>query len=304
VNGCFVAFLQHFNPAGVEIADAGDREDGVPRSYHNAIARLHPMSRAQKISITSVLAVMVGVAVMVKLIWFPGVKESYFTTNVQMLRQVPTGLVAVRPTHFPTKARKGVMTDSVMVAGKPVRRMMGRNVTFRELIAAAYGSTRTRVVLPADAPGTNFDFVVTVQGDLQQSLQTAIRKQLGYSAQVEKRNTEALAVKVVDAGLPGLKVSTAAASSVKFDNGRYYFTHAQPGFVATRYEETLKLPVTDKTGLTNYYDFSIDWSLQTQREMRDEQTSAAVVKRFVAGWGLALEPDPDPVEMLVVTKVK
>ncbi|HVU07981.1 MAG TPA: TIGR03435 family protein [Verrucomicrobiae bacterium] len=260
------------------------------------------MMNASKVLLASVIAVMVFGALAVKWIFFPAINESYFTMNVQAFRKVPFGLVVVRPTHFPKTARKGTMSDSVVVDGEPVRRLLGRNVTFKQLIAAAYGQTPVHVVLPADVPGTNFDFLVTVKGDLQQSLQVAIRKQLDYIAQVEQRDTEALALKVVNAELPAFTISADVKSSAKFNHGRFYFTHMRPGMLVDWFEENLKVPVADETGLTNFYDFSIDWSPQTQREINDEKTAPAVVKKFVNGWGLVLEPDPEPVEMLVVKR--
>jgi uncharacterized protein (TIGR03435 family) len=247
-------------------------------------------------------AVVVVSAMTAKWIFFPSIKDSYFTMNRQMLRRVPSGLVAVRPTHFPKTARKGIISDSVTTGSKPVRRMMGRNVTFQQLIAAAYGQTPERVVLPAGVPVTNFDFLVTGRGDLQQSLQTAIRRQLGYTAQVESQKTESLAFKIINTNLPALTISAAADSSSKFNNGRYYFTHMRPGMFEGWFEQIFKLPVTDRTSLTNFYDFSMDWSLQTQRELNDEQTSPMAMKKIVNDWGMDLVPDTDPVEMLVVKK--
>jgi uncharacterized protein (TIGR03435 family) len=253
-------------------------------------------------AVVALLAVaVIAVAVAVKWVYFPSIKDEYFAPSQRSLRQVPFGLVVVRPTHFPKSVRKGITWDSVQVSGKQIWRVMGRNVTFTQLVAVAYGRNQDRVVVPPDVPKTNFDFLITVPGDLRTRLQAAIRKELGYVAHVESRDSDALAMKVQDPSLPGLTLSAAGSKpNVNFDHGRLYFTHMRVQMLAGGLEQAIKQPVVDKTDLTNFYDFSVSWDAQTQRQWQNDATAATAVKRILGGWGLALVPDNEQVEMLVV----
>jgi|ERR1039457_3895862 uncharacterized protein (TIGR03435 family) len=259
------------------------------------------MTRTHKIVLAGTVALIIVAAVAVKWIFFPSIKDAYFTMNQQSLGQAPSGLVVVRPTHFPKSIRKGIMSDTIQVSGQRVWRMMGRNVTFQQLVAAAYGRSEARVVLPATAPKTNFDFLVTVRGNQQQQLQKAIRKKLGFIAQTETSDEEVLTLKIANGTLPGLTASDASAKpNVHFDKGKLYFTHMRPSALTEGLEQMLKLPVVDKTDLTNFYDFSAVWDSQMQRQIQNEATATAAIKKILNGWGLALEPDSDRVEVLVV----
>jgi uncharacterized protein (TIGR03435 family) len=64
---------------------------------------------------------------------------------------------------------------------------------------------------------------------------------------------------------------------------------------------SLKIPVVNKTGLTNLYDYSMAYDTQTRRQLQNEITARPVVDQILAGWGLALQPDRAPMEMLVVS---
>ena len=108
--------------------------------------------------------------------------------------------------------------------------MTGRNVTFKELMATAYDQSQPRVALPWDAPKGNFDFLVTVSDKQREHLQAAIRKKLGYVAQMETRDADVLALKVENTNLPGLTLSGAdQRENVNYNNGKLYFTHLRLG---------------------------------------------------------------------------
>lgn len=259
------------------------------------------MSQLTKIITICAIIAVLAAGVAVKWFFFPSAKDDYFAMNQRSFRQVPSGIVVVRQTHFPKSMRKGIMSDSIQVSGHRVWRMMGRNVTLQQLMGVAYGRSADRVVLPAIVSDTNYDFLVTARGNMEETLQAAIRKRLGFVAHAEMRDTDALALKVQDTSLPGLAVSDAGAKQdVNFDNGKLYFTHTRLKMMTDGLEQMLKKPIIDKTNLTNFYDFSVTWDSQMQRQLQNDSTAAAAVKKILAGWGLGLEPDNDLVEMLVV----
>jgi uncharacterized protein (TIGR03435 family) len=249
--------------------------------------------------------VLAGAAVAVKLILFPSVNDAFFQLNVSTVRKAPANLVVVRPTHFANARGNGILTTSFQQGGKSVRRMMGRNVTFQELMAMAYGRSVSRVVLPIGAPKDHYDFLVTVPDDLEQHLQSAVRRKLGYAAEMETLDTPVLALKVENTNAGGLKTSPDnEKENTDVRNGRLYFTHTKLAVVMDAMDGILKTPVVDKTGLTNNYDFSLVWDAQTQQQIQGGTLDIETGRKILAEWGLGLEPDTASMEMLVVKKVK
>jgi len=242
-------------------------------------------------------------AVVVKLAFFPSINDAFFQLNVARVRQAPANLVIVRPTHFAKAKGNGIINTSIQVGGTSVRRMMGRNVTLQQLIAVAYSQSPSRVALPLGAPKGNYDFLVTVADNQEQRLQSAIRRKFGYTAQMETRDAPVLALKVEDPNSPGLKASASGEKeNTDVRNGRLYFTHMRLTVLTDGLEQMLKTPVVDKTGLTNFYDFSLVWDTQMQRMLQSGTMDNETGQKILDGWGLGLEPDTASIEMLVVKK--
>ena len=251
------------------------------------------------------MLVLVAAVVAVKVIFFPSVNEKYFQTSAAALQQAPPGLVVVRPTHFADAAKRSSPQNLFGYAGvNRTDSMVGINVSFQNLIAAAYNFNPGRVVLPSGAPKGNFDFLVTVTKDAQASLQSAIRRKLGYTAHVEARDTPVFALKVKNPNLPGLKVSTGTQEFQTQKDGRLYFTHVPLAYVKENLEQIIKTPVVDKTGLMNFYDFSLIWDAQTAKQIQSGMLDIETAKKILAELGLELEPDTETIDMLVVEKAK
>jgi len=263
------------------------------------------MTRTTQIAIGSVAAVLLmSAAVVVKLIYFPAVREEYFQVNANRLHQVPAGLVVVRPTHSPVRrgsSSSPAMTQSVV---NNTLWMVGRNFNLQQLMALAYRCEPGRVTLPPDAPKGNYDFLVTVPKDPQERLQAAIDSKLGYTAKRETRETAVLALKVQNPGLPGLTMSTAGRPNVSAKGGRLLCTHLNLAQVAQGLEQFLPLPVVDQTGLTNFFDFSVAWDMRTQQQVMNKSTARDALQKILNGWGLGLEPDTASLEVLVVKKAR
>jgi len=238
----------------------------------------------------------------VKLIFFPSVPDKFFQArNNAVLQHAPPGLVIVRPTHFPKPPANTMSTTLV----KGTLWMVGRNVTFQMLMAAAYSYNPERIVLPAGAPKQNFDFLVTQAGDPQEHLQSAIRKKLGYTADKETRDVPAFALKVENPNSDGLKISrNDEKENTDVKNGRLYATHMKLSLVTDEVTSILKMPVVDKTGLTNFYDFSLVWDAKTAQAIQSGTLDMETGKKILAEWGLGLEPETASLEMLVVKKAQ
>ncbi|HEY1786622.1 MAG TPA: TIGR03435 family protein [Verrucomicrobiae bacterium] len=243
------------------------------------------------VAVVWVLAMVVAI----KLAYFPSAKDAYFAMDERSLQRAPAGLVLIRPTHFsPAVFRRGVVRGQ--------SRIMGREVSLRDMIAVAWQVDAARVAMPPGAPTNNFDFIVTV-GEPRKQLQKAIRNLFGYSADKETIETEVLALKVEDPALPGLTVSTESEKEgTDFKKGRIYITHMRLKELTGEFEQILKAPVVDETSLTNCYDFSVAWNAQILMRLSRESTARPALDKLLGSWGLGFEPDTASLEMLVVKK--
>lgn len=227
--------------------------------------------------------------------------DTYFEPKADRLQAAPGDLAVVRPTHFPEAPSK---IKHVHGQDDSLARTVGRNVTFRELMAEACDCEPGRVVLPPDAPKGSFDFLVTALPNPRQHLREAIKKELGYTASSETRDTEVLVLRVKDPGLPGLAVSVEGDSDINYQDGKLNFSHQPLSLIVKGLENGLAMPVMDRTGLTNYYDFSVAWSEKTTQAMREGGFHLEGVQKCLAGWGLELTSDTARLEMFTVKKTR
>ena len=262
------------------------------------------MSKTSRIvGASAIVLALVASVVAVKIVFFPSVNDKYFQIDPTRLRQVPAGLVVVRPTHFPDSAKRSSPPGMMQIRVRDATWMVGRNISFQQLIATAYQYSPGRIALPSGAPKGNFDFLVTVPRDPEKRLQSVIRRKTGCIAQRETRDTDVLILTVENPYSPGLQVSTAAKDNITTKNNRLYFTHMRLNVVTDGMEQMLKLPVVDKTGLTNFYDFSLAWDRQMQQHLQNGTLDKETGRKILADWGLGLEPDTASLEMLVVKKL-
>jgi uncharacterized protein (TIGR03435 family) len=229
-----------------------------------------------------------------------GAGAACFQPDEESLRQAPAGLEIVQPSHFPGNPGK----IKLLHEGDSLARMVGRNVTFRDLVAEAYDCTPGRVILPPEAPTGGFDFLVTVSPKTRQHLRSALEKELGYTASSAMRDTGVFVLRVADPALPGLTASAAADSNIDYRDGKLYFTHQPVSLIVKGLEDGLTLPVLDQTGLTNNYDFSVTWREETTQAMRNGKFHLDGVRAVLQGWGLELTSEHASLEMFTVRKTR
>jgi uncharacterized protein (TIGR03435 family) len=255
------------------------------------------MNQTAKTVLTSVaVALAVAALVAVKMIWFPSIKDKWFE-NAQQLKQAPGKLIVLRPTHFP----HAQTNDLIYVPFQRGRKLAGRNVTLQQLISIAYAYNEGRIYIPRGAPAQNFDVLVTVPlYTARDRLKQLIRSKTGYLAATETRNADVLALKVQNPNSPNMTLSGAHEKETQnFKNGKLYLTHLKLQDITPALERFMQTPVVDETGMSNnFYDFTLDW----KQGMDPSRLSQDDFEQIVQGWGLKLEPDTEPVEMLVAKK--
>jgi uncharacterized protein (TIGR03435 family) len=261
------------------------------------------MYKTTTLFLITTLAVIGALAFGVKVLFFPTVKDTYFATSRGGLLKVPAGLAAVRPTHFPLHRESVTYANPEKGSGDASWRMSGRNVPLQDLIATAYSETRGRVVMPDNAPTNAYDFIATTR-DPRSSLQKAIHNTLHYVGDRETNETDVLAMKIVDPSLPGMTPSAAGENGkTSFKKGKLTLYHMQIKELTHPFEQFLKTPIVDETGLTNYYDATLEWNNSMGSRLQNPSTARPIVDKLLKDWGLALEPDTSSIEVLVVKKV-
>jgi uncharacterized protein (TIGR03435 family) len=258
-------------------------------------------STKTKTVVTGVLvSAVILLAVVIKWRFFPSVKDEYFKSDYREFQKIPGNLLVIRPTHFSLPSQGTIFSSYTRSSsGQFVVRQMGRNVSLERVMALAYQCNPSQIIPPATQPPGHFDFLVTVLDPSQERFKTAIRRKLGYTAHWETRNTKVLLLETQTPPPSGLEVSTAKGENVSFNNGTLEFTHARLGSLLVFLEQFLNQPVLDRTGLTNFYDFSIErnWPIPGSPDPK-------TTEKIIRGLGLKLVPGNDSVPMLVVDKAR
>lgn len=250
------------------------------------------------LAVTASVAIVAALAVAMCIKCQSGqIKDSYFYPD-HRLRQMPGGLVALRPTHFPDSSaeiRHYHENDSLA-------RTVGRNVSLLQTIAEAYDCDPAQVLLPPDAPTNRFDFLVTTSGHVRERLRMAIQQEFHYTARRETQNRDVFILRVINPVLPGLAVSRAGeARDINYNDGKLYFTRQPMSTIAEGLSKGLNRPVLNETSVTNAFDFSVTWNGDVEKAMENGQWDLAGARKVLARWGLALESTNVPMEMYVVT---
>jgi uncharacterized protein (TIGR03435 family) len=133
-----------------------------------------------------------------------------------------------------------------------------------------------------------------------EQFRAAVEKQLGYTASRREHDTEVLLLKVATPDADGLRLSTNSShGGSTYKAGKLQMRHQPVQSVLYMIEETCKKPVRDKTGLTGYYDFDLEW----RRSGGDEPMTEESLRRSLGAMGLALKEDAELLPMMVVERV-
>jgi uncharacterized protein (TIGR03435 family) len=208
----------------------------------------------------------------------------------------PTFLI--RPTQYPTN-RVGFQNPS----GKSIV----ANTPFTEMIRHAYGFTTTvRMILPTDLPQGQFDYLNSLPEHQQEALRAELQKQFGLIAHVETKVVDVLLLKVKDP----VKLATHLKQEGKSNNlGTFKMSRGKANDAITGFEsmqlaellETIfKKPVIDQTGSTSFYEWKNKAEMTFGKGKSEEEGWRIGIDQL----GLELVPSREPVEMLVVEKVK
>ncbi len=269
----------------------------------------------------SVLLAAVTTTVLVKELSLPKITDEMWMVEGDAIKQLPPVLI-LRRSHF-----QGQQMGFVQRGEKRV----WRNVQFELIFPIAYplpGPARCVQLVPLPNASyswenpmspqlTNgFDLMMTLTNQPHEALRQEIKNQLGIVAHREIIETNVLLLKIVKTGASGLKPVNGRVASIdnaapfKSSSG-YSVKNAETlKNMITGMEAVLKIPILDRTGLNGFYDITLKldglklaaangdpkkW-MEIERQLID--------KALLDQLGLELVPSREPIEMLVVEKVK
>src|ERR1035437_3593403 len=225
------------------------------------------------------------------------VDESLWEMNFENLKKAPRNTLIIRPTHF-SDNKSMLNTDGPIIA---------HNLDLKGLLEFAYAFadkeefhhvfSRQRMILPVDAPQDRYDLMFIFPNSQLKALQQAISKKFDYTIRKEIRQTEVLMLKVKDPALLALHASKAGRKvNYKQNKGMRTTSNFPISNTMDYLEGVFHTPITGQPSLSGRYDFTFQW--------QDPQQMEAALTRELEQAGLELVPSREPIEMLVVEKVK
>jgi uncharacterized protein (TIGR03435 family) len=178
-------------------------------------------------------------------------------------------------------------------------KMMGTGSDVTNIVRMAYEfRSPVRIIFSTELPKRKYDFMANLPSGNAEALQREIRKQFGVIAKRETQETDVLLLAIKSPNAQGLKPSeTQVGSSQSTRPNEISCENESISHVAETLEEILRVPVVDKTGLTENFDIDLKWE---RNDPRHDSLKQALLDQL----GLELVPDRQPVEMLMVEKVK
>jgi len=239
---------------------------------------------------------------------FPKIRHSYLERKVvwnldsQELQKQPA-VVLIRPTQSIPGMGGGYITTGGKMIGLKNSVLTMLTLAYRDPTSAD-GIHADRVVVAANLPGGEYDFIVSTPQNQGESLQQALKKEFGLVARRETRDMDVLLLQVKNPEVAaGLKLSETEGGSSQDYQGKHSIRGGSLSLVADFIEDSLlQIPVIDRTGLTNVYDIDLTWNVKgrdwtyPKRPVLDHILSDQL--------GLELVPSREPIEMLVVEKAK
>jgi uncharacterized protein (TIGR03435 family) len=202
---------------------------------------------------------------------------------------------------LPSKAK----SDDWDRQGGPVDKMMGLGMTTEQIVLRAYGVRPMRTVDLYEHTPETYDFIANLPGGNAKALQQELKRTLGIVAHHEMLETNILVLTVKSSHAPGLRLSanpdeipslTRTAGQISIRNGSL-------SRLLAMMEGQFQEPIADQTGLTNHLDIDFKWN-DADQTFHYPGVLKQVKQDLMEQLGLELTPAFEPVDMLVVEKLK
>jgi uncharacterized protein (TIGR03435 family) len=221
--------------------------------------------------------------------------------STELLKQAPP-LVEIVPTKFPNGGSYVNYWDSSNT------NTMGIGEEMIYIVEDAYGGVRSsRTILSTTLPSGKFDFISSLPSGAMEALQQKIKSEYGIIAKRETYETNALLLIVKNSTADGLKPSVSRMSYQGNGSGHLVCTNQPISLLADMLEGQFRIPIIDRTSLTNRYDFNFTWDEYGKKvgnQYLNYPNLEGLKQVLLDQLGLELVPTNMPIEMLVVEKAQ
>jgi uncharacterized protein (TIGR03435 family) len=180
-------------------------------------------------------------------------------------------------------------------------KMMGTGVGVETIVQTAYGFWYSaRTIISTELPKNKYyDFIASLPNENAEALQQEIKKQFGVVARRETIETNILLLTVKYPNAQGLRPSKirGESSQIRMQPGQFTSINTAISSLTANLENLLQIPVIDQTGVANKFDIDLKWN-------RNDPQHNSLKQALLDQLGLELVPSREPIEMLVVEKVK
>ena len=180
-------------------------------------------------------------------------------------------------------------------------RKMGTGLSAQSVVQAAYEfESSTRTVVSTELPKGRYDYIASLPGGNAEALQHEAKRKFGVIARRETRETNVLRLGVNRANAERIRPSATQGGSSQSRNGKFSCRNQPISSLTSFLENYLETPVVDQTGMTDRFDIDLTWDQPDWRQRNPEALNQAVLDQL----GLQLAPSREPIEVLVIEKVK
>jgi uncharacterized protein (TIGR03435 family) len=204
--------------------------------------------------------------------------------------------------------------------------MRAQSISLAGLVTFAFGLHRSQVLgLPGWAETEGYEIVAKLpQGgeptdpQLFAMLQNLLKSRFNLAFHTEKRDLPVYAIGIGKGGVAGIKMVKSDSAGLNIGSqglGRVRFRGATMAGLAKQLQlRVLDRPVIDQSGLTERYDFTLDWkpdefqfpqapALQRAAAVATADALPDLFTAFQEQLGMMLTTTKAPVEVLVIDKV-
>ncbi|HVV44086.1 MAG TPA: TIGR03435 family protein [Bryobacteraceae bacterium] len=149
-------------------------------------------------------------------------------------------------------------------------------------------------------------------GETRQMLQNLLNDRFGLQAHRETREQSSYVLKIAKDG-PKLKTSENGATNIRVNGNSIDLEHGEISRLTQLLSSALGKPVVDRTGLTGYYNVSLQWSdapvadggvIGLDAHATSDPNRESIFSAIQNQLGLQLVSQRAPVEMIVIDKVE
>ena len=174
------------------------------------------------------------------------------------------------------------------------REFIGINTPLRSLLPAAYNQSQYRIIVETNVPNQGYDFIANLPVGSREALQRVLESKLNLKVTRVMRDTDVLL----------LSVSRPRALDLTNPVKNGYLGFRSPEALRSQLEVRFEIPVIDRTLLDSNLNIHVPWEAMADGRPIDVAGNEKKLKAALNKLGLELVPSREPIEMLVVEKVK